>query len=235
MSIAEAIHYPTCWDTTAYPTLESALSEVYTAFKCSQCMQAVKPLAGGNQTLIDLLRETRAWFDTSGALAARIDAAIESLTAERAAPNLAALELAALRADELRAELKRRDEHAMGIVWFWQGDGTDHPESLTCQVVIKPDDLRALLAARSGDALKPGQVHGPYGGQPYTPTPRPPRRPPKSGVDDAALAAITKAKEQSLEVFRDSCNETINAIEYMASVLISGIEQAAARTGEKTA
>lgn len=33
----QAIHYPQCWDTAAYPTLESALSEVYASFKCSEC------------------------------------------------------------------------------------------------------------------------------------------------------------------------------------------------------
>jgi hypothetical protein len=34
---AAAIHYPDCWDTAAYPTLESALIELYHAFKCSEC------------------------------------------------------------------------------------------------------------------------------------------------------------------------------------------------------
>lgn len=38
--IAAAIHYPECWDVMAYPTLESALSEVYTHFKCSECQPA---------------------------------------------------------------------------------------------------------------------------------------------------------------------------------------------------
>jgi len=32
---AAAIHYPQCWDTAAYPTVESALSEVYAGFRCS--------------------------------------------------------------------------------------------------------------------------------------------------------------------------------------------------------
>ncbi|MFM0608743.1 hypothetical protein PQR05_29855 [Paraburkholderia sediminicola] len=35
---AAAIHYPQCWDTTAYPTAQAALSEVYAAFKCTQCV-----------------------------------------------------------------------------------------------------------------------------------------------------------------------------------------------------
>ena len=30
--------------------------------------------------------------------------------------------------------------------WIWQGDGEDHPESLTCPVLIQADDLRSILA-----------------------------------------------------------------------------------------
>ncbi|MBR8376505.1 hypothetical protein KDW20_12025 [Burkholderia cenocepacia] len=37
--LAQAIHYPECWDTVAYPTVESALREVYAAFRCQQCEQ----------------------------------------------------------------------------------------------------------------------------------------------------------------------------------------------------
>lgn len=36
-AVVKAIHYPDCWDTAAYPTLESALNEVYAHFKCSEC------------------------------------------------------------------------------------------------------------------------------------------------------------------------------------------------------
>lgn len=32
------------------------------------------------------------------------------------------------------------------------------------------------MAKRRHQPLKPGQVHGPYGGQPYTPPPMPPRK-----------------------------------------------------------
>lgn len=32
-------------------------------------------------------------------------------------------------------------------VWYWMGDGNDHLESLTCQVVIHAEDLRKLIAA----------------------------------------------------------------------------------------
>jgi hypothetical protein len=36
-SLAEALHYPGCWDTAAYPALSDALSAVYDHFKCSEC------------------------------------------------------------------------------------------------------------------------------------------------------------------------------------------------------
>ena len=34
--IASAIHYPECWDTAAYPTVESALSEVFAHYRCTE-------------------------------------------------------------------------------------------------------------------------------------------------------------------------------------------------------
>ena len=34
--IAAAIYYPECWDTAAYPTVESALSEVYAHYRCTE-------------------------------------------------------------------------------------------------------------------------------------------------------------------------------------------------------
>jgi len=40
---AAAIHYPECWDTAAYPTLESALSAVYHNFKCQDHTAADAP------------------------------------------------------------------------------------------------------------------------------------------------------------------------------------------------
>ncbi len=30
-------------------------------------------------------------------------------------------------------------------VWFWQGDGEDYPESLSCPVVISANHLRKLI------------------------------------------------------------------------------------------
>ena len=58
--------------------------------------------------------------------------------------------------DEALAVIKREaeklsDENAalqrerQGEVWYWQGDGEDHLESLACPVLIEADDLRALL------------------------------------------------------------------------------------------
>ncbi|MDR3386855.1 MAG: hypothetical protein P4L92_07360 [Rudaea sp.] len=46
-SIAKEIHYPACWDTAAYPTLEDAMLEMVcaTRFACSECalLSASKP------------------------------------------------------------------------------------------------------------------------------------------------------------------------------------------------
>ncbi len=42
-----------------------------------------------------------------------------------------------------------RDVEA-GNVWYWQGDGSDHLESLTCPVVIHAQDLRELLTPQAG-------------------------------------------------------------------------------------
>ncbi|HIC7209370.1 hypothetical protein [Burkholderia stabilis] len=52
--------------------------------------------------------------------------------------------------DRLRADLKRRTDIEQGHCWYWIGDGCDKLESLTCQVIIKAADLRALLAAHPG-------------------------------------------------------------------------------------
>lgn len=52
--------------------------------------------------------------------------------------------------ERLRAEFAReRKEVAQrikaGEYWYWQGDGSDFPESLTCPVIIQPAALRHLL------------------------------------------------------------------------------------------
>lgn len=39
----------------------------------------------------------------------------------------------------------RKDE-----VWFWQGDGSDRLESLSCPVIIHPIDLIALIKGAGG-------------------------------------------------------------------------------------
>lgn len=61
--------------------------------------------------------------------------------------------------DELAAAWKR--EAAMqykrhGEVWYWQEDGDNHIESLTCPVMIPAETLRRLLASRqSGEDTQP--------------------------------------------------------------------------------
>jgi hypothetical protein len=47
--------------------------------------------------------------------------------------------------ERLRADNKLHRQRAEGEYWVWQGDGTDHPESLTCPVLIHAQDLRELL------------------------------------------------------------------------------------------
>ena len=48
---------------------------------------------------------------------------------------------------EQELQTKLRMLHAgVDDVWFWQGDGQDHPESLSCPVVMSADTLRAMLA-----------------------------------------------------------------------------------------
>lgn len=74
----------------------------------------------------------------------------------------AALDEVARERDGWMTDLKTARKHANGEVWYWQGDGEDHLESLTdsLPVVIRADQLRALLdpasqpvgAERGGDA-----------------------------------------------------------------------------------
>lgn len=51
--------------------------------------------------------------------------------------------------DSAMDSLRRQREASAGSLWFWQDDGQDNPESITCQVVVKPDRFRQLLAAES--------------------------------------------------------------------------------------
>jgi hypothetical protein len=52
-------------------------------------------------------------------------------------------------ADDLAAaedELKARRDREKGEVWYWQGDDTDEPESLTCPVLMRPEHARGFAA-----------------------------------------------------------------------------------------
>jgi NTP pyrophosphatase (non-canonical NTP hydrolase) len=55
-------------------------------------------------------------------------------------------------------ERMRAAENAMRFSkderWYWQGDGTDDPESLTCPVVMTADTLRELLSKTAPSALR---------------------------------------------------------------------------------
>lgn len=54
LAMANAIHYPACWDTSAYPTLQSALHEMAGTFSCSndECsVNAPKPASDSADAL----------------------------------------------------------------------------------------------------------------------------------------------------------------------------------------
>lgn len=57
---------------------------------------------------------------------------------------------------DLVAELARVREENRGLraslddeVWIWQDDADDHPESLTCRVIMQPDVVRRLVKAEA--------------------------------------------------------------------------------------
>lgn len=62
IDVAKAIHYPECWDTAAYPTLESAISEI-AAFRCTNDDCAAAPVAVLNDTDIADLKRVAHDFD----------------------------------------------------------------------------------------------------------------------------------------------------------------------------
>lgn len=69
-------------------------------------------------------------------------------------------EAAALRKslDQARADLELRALHQKNDAWYWQGDGTDFPESISNSmcIVMRGDQLRALVDAgksRAADVL----------------------------------------------------------------------------------
>ncbi len=48
--------------------------------------------------------------------------------------------------DEARAEKMALYRERIGEVWYWQGDGEDHVESLSCPILIEPEAMRAIHA-----------------------------------------------------------------------------------------
>jgi len=50
--------------------------------------------------------------------------------------------------DHWRERARTMEDHQRCTVWYWQGDGNDHPESMvnSLPVVIRADQLRALIA-----------------------------------------------------------------------------------------
>ena len=44
----------------------------------------------------------------------------------------------------LQDKVEVLERERSGEVWYWLGDGNDHPESLTCPILIEPQDLIKL-------------------------------------------------------------------------------------------
>lgn len=61
--------------------------------------------------------------------------------------------------DYYRARAQTMYEHQRGEFWYWQGDGHDHLESManSLPVVIRADDLRALIATSEPVAVPQGR------------------------------------------------------------------------------
>lgn len=66
-------------------------------------------------------------------------------------PADAVSQIALLKAEvaKVKEERDRLIRERAGEVWLWQGDGEDHPESLGCPVLMHPEDVRKLTAARA--------------------------------------------------------------------------------------
>lgn len=62
--------------------------------------------------------------------------------------------------DSLRQRLDLQALHQRNDIWYWQGDGSDYPESISnsMAVVIRGDQLRAILAASHQPAAAPAQA-----------------------------------------------------------------------------
>jgi hypothetical protein len=62
--------------------------------------------------------------------------------------------------DQANRNIDLRALHQANDVWYWQGDGTDHPESISNSmcIVMRGDHLRALVGAR--ESVQPVGVLG---------------------------------------------------------------------------
>jgi len=63
--------------------------------------------------------------------------------------------------DILRQRIDLQSLHQKNDVWYWQGDGTDHPESISnsMAIVIRGDQLRAILAASHQPAAAQQEIN----------------------------------------------------------------------------
>jgi len=45
----------------------------------------------------------------------------------------------------LEDKIEALERERGGEVWYWLGDGNDHPESLCCPILIEPEDMMKIL------------------------------------------------------------------------------------------
>lgn len=138
-------------------TLRARLAEVErerTAFRTAWGLDDSEAVVSGDANgsiLIDSKsgNRRRAWFE--GIEKDREQ--IRQLSAELAEANKglsgykAEHELLTTQVHNLRNDLNAHAQKSAGNYWSWQGDGSDHLESLTCPVLIPADRLRALQSA----------------------------------------------------------------------------------------
>lgn len=55
------------------------------------------------------------------------------------------LDATRVKLQKVELEMATRRRLAKDEIWFWQGDGEDHLESLTCPIIITPEALREIL------------------------------------------------------------------------------------------
>ena len=67
---------------------------------------------------------------------------------------LAIIEKAGYKSPEEVAGLENKivalERERDGEVWYWLGDGYDHPESLCCPILIEPEDILKLISKQTG-------------------------------------------------------------------------------------